>query len=79
MKLDQDTTTGLLQYITTVEYHADNRLQATIQIKNKVKKAFGQHQYTSYDEKKEKEGEIIPGSDEDPNTHIDQAGTNLLQ
>ena len=71
MKLDAQTITGLLTYITTTSFAEENRLMATITIKNKVKKAYGQHNYASYDEKTEKEGEVVPGSEEDPNTHID--------
>jgi hypothetical protein len=41
MKLDANTTQVLLEFITTLQFTADNRLAAAIIIKNKVKKAFG--------------------------------------
>ena len=78
-KLDESTTTAMLHYITSYQFSEGNRLQVTIQMKNKVKKAFGQHQYSTYDENNQKEVDYVEGSEEDPAMHVDGQGTALLQ
>ena len=67
------TTTGvLLEYITSpTVFSLANRQFIAVLIKNIVKKAYGQHDFTHYEEIKRKEGESIQGDENDPNTFID--------
>lgn len=48
-------------------------------VKNIVKKAYGQHTYTHYEDQKQKEGEAIEGDEGDPKNFIDVQGLQLLQ
>ena len=50
MNLDENTTTILLQYIGNAQIEQNYRIMAAIQVKNTVKRAFGNHSYTNYDE-----------------------------
>ena len=49
MNLDENTTTILLQYIGNAQIEQNYRIMAAIQVKNTVKRAFGNHSYTNYD------------------------------
>ena len=67
-----------LEYITTMSFSADDRLYVAVIIKNKVKKYYGQHTYSSYKSNKE-EKEYVAGSEDDPETHMDEQGRAILQ
>jgi len=72
MALTSNTTGVLLEYITsTTAFSPQNRQFVAVLIKNIIKKAYGQHDYTHYEEQKRKEGESIEGDENDPNTFID--------
>ena len=80
MKLDQSSTPTILEYITLNNFFGlDQRLLVAIMMKNIVKKAYGQHTYTHYDEQKRREAESCPGDESDPANWIDQASLQLLQ
>ena len=49
INLDENTTTILLQYIGNAQIEQNYRIMAAIQVKNTVKRAFGNHSYTNYD------------------------------
>lgn len=48
-------------------------------IKNIVKKAYGQHSFTHYEEQKKKEAESIEGDESDPAFYIDANALQCLQ
>jgi hypothetical protein len=50
MNLDENTTNILLQYIGNGQIEQNYRIMAAIQVKNTVKRAFGNHSFTNYDE-----------------------------
>jgi hypothetical protein len=80
MKYDANTTQVFFEYITNNQFGINDRIAAALCIKNKVKKAFGQHQYSSYEkEKQQNEPDYVAGSEEDPATHIDADGISILQ
>mmetsp|Transcript_31763 Transcript_31763/g.31042 ORF Transcript_31763/g.31042 Transcript_31763/m.31042 type:complete len:175 (-) Transcript_31763:2384-2908(-) len=61
MVLDGSTTTIILQYIQSGDYPEQSRTLAAINLKNIIKKIYGQHTYTHYDERNagSEEGELI--------------------
>ena len=59
MNLDENTTNILLQYIGNGQIEQNYRIMAAIQVKNTVKRAFGNHSYTNYDEQKKAEDEEV--------------------
>jgi type IV secretory pathway TrbF-like protein len=72
MALTSNTTSVLLEYITSISaFSQQNRQFVAVLIKNIIKKAYGQHDYTHYEEQKRREGESIEGDENDPNTFID--------
>ena len=73
MNLDQNTTTILLQYIANEQVGENYRIMAAIQVKNTIKRAFGNHSYTNYDEQKKAEGEQL-----EQNEVIDEQGKTIL-
>jgi hypothetical protein len=79
MTLTANTTQVLLEYVMNPQaFPLPSRQFIAVLIKNIVKKAYGQHSYTHYEEQKRKEGESIAGDDNDPRRYIDQAGLNML-
>lgn len=79
MKLDGPTTELLLQYINNENVQEMHRQLAAIQLKNTIKKVFGGHSYTHYDEKKQQQdnGELLP--QDDPANLMDDQGRQILQ
>jgi type IV secretory pathway TrbF-like protein len=72
MALTGNTTSVLLEYITSATvFSVANRQFVAVLIKNIVKKAYGQHDYTHYEEQKRREEESVQGDENDPNTFID--------
>ena len=59
MNLDVSTTQILLQYIGNTQIEQNYRIMAAIQVKNTVKRAFGNHSYTNYDDQKKAEDEEL--------------------
>jgi hypothetical protein len=49
---------------------------AAIQLKNTIKKVFGSHSYTHYDEKQKQDGEQL--AQDDPANLIDEQGKQVL-
>jgi hypothetical protein len=79
MTLSGNTTQVLLEYVTNSRaFPLPLRQFIAVLIKNIVKKAYGQHSYTHYEEQKRKEDESVAGDDNDPRRYIDLAGLNLL-
>ena len=48
-------------------------------IKNIIKKAYGNHSYTHYEEQKRREAEAVDGDENDPKHFIDLNNLQLLQ
>jgi hypothetical protein len=46
--LDESTIMCFLEYITTMQFSSQDRLYVAVLIKNKVKKVYGAHSYSSY-------------------------------
>jgi len=76
--------TGLMfQYITNTGLPAHKRQFVAVAIKNIVKKAYGQHTFTHYEEQQKREGESVAGDESDPQSFIDagslqQIHTNIV-
>ena len=51
IKLDGSTTQILLEYIGQQSFPENNRSMAAVTLKNIIKKVFGSHSFTHYDEK----------------------------
>jgi len=80
MKLTEGTGTVLLEYITQLQaYPMANRQFVVIMLKNIIKKAYGAHSFTHYEEQKKKDAESIAGDESDPAFWIDQNNLKLLQ
>ena len=79
MTLTNNTTQILLQYIvSTQEYPLNCRLFVSVIVKNIIKKAYGNHSYTHYEEQKRKEGEAVDGDENDPQNFIDVNSLQVL-
>jgi hypothetical protein len=74
MNLDENTTTILLQYIGNAQIEQNYRIMAAIQVKNTVKRAFGNHSYTNYDEYKKAEDEEV-----NSDLIINEGGKTIMQ
>ena len=48
-------------------------------VKNVIKKRFGQHSFTHYEEQQRREDEAVAGDEEDPVNFVDAQGVALLQ
>jgi len=64
IKLDGPTTQVLLEFIGNQGIPENNRNMAAVTLKNIIKKVFGSHSYTHYDEKsgkkpQEDQGELL--------------------
>lgn len=67
-----------MEYINSDQVSENYRQMAAIQVKNLIKKIYGAHSYTHYDEKKkEAQGELLP--EDDPANLIDDQGRQVLQ
>lgn len=79
MTLTNNTTQILLQYIvSTQEFSVNCRQFVSVIVKNIVKKAYGNHSYTHYEEQQRKEGEAVDGDENDPKNYIDANNLQLL-
>lgn len=75
MTLTGNTTQVLLEFITNTQgFPVTSRQFIAVFIKNIVKKAYGQHSFTHYEEQKRKEGESIDGDENDPKRFVDAQG-----
>ncbi len=80
VRLTGETPATLLQYVTSGEQFSEpNRQFAAIVVKNVIKRRFGQHTFTHYEEQQRREDEAVAGDEEDPVNFVDAAGLALLQ
>ena len=56
-----------------------NRQFVAVLIKNIIKKAYGQHDFTHYEDQRKREDESVPGDENDPRTFIDLPSLQLIQ
>ena len=73
-KLDGNNATLILEYIGNESVPEQNRQMAAITLKNIIKKVYGGHSYTHYDDKDN--GEVL--TQEDPTNFINEDGKNVL-
>jgi len=81
IKLDAHMTQIIFEYVFAEAFHINNRLSAVVLMKNLIKKAYGQHNFTHYDKatQKRNEDEAVAGDEDDPTNFIDQDGDQMMK
>lgn len=77
IKLDGAAASTMLMYISSSQFLESNRQMAAIQLKNIIKKVYGSHSYTHYDEKQKQEQDEQLAQD-DPANLIDEQAKQVL-
>ena len=79
MTLTGNLTGLMFQYVTNASLPEHKRQFVAVAIKNIVKKAYGQHTFTHYEEQQKREGESVAGDESDPQSFIDAASLQQIQ